>query len=188
MGVPAEKMAAHLRRAIQSVLDRGLHDPRVKGIVTVNRVDLSPDYNNATVHVTILPEKHAELSMHGLKAASTHVRSQVSRRAEFRRVPTLHFRLDAEAKRSSTVLAAIAEATRQDEERARARAEADAATPRRDQDSESPEALAAFDAFLADAGAPDDAAGGDQAPDGSGESRRESAGDATGRDPEETAT
>lgn len=157
MGVTLEKMAAQLRRAIQAVLDRGLHDPRVKGLVTVTRVELSPDFANATVHVTVLPEEQAKLTLHGLRNASAHVRSQVSRRSDFRRVPALHFRHDIVRRRESEVLSAIARATAEDEERARARAAAGETAPAPGEDAggggaADADVMAAFDAFLDERG------------------------------------
>lgn len=122
MSVTREKMAAQLRRAIQAVLDRGLHDPRITGLVSVTRIELSPDCLNATVFVTVLPESRAELSLHGVVSATAHIRSQVSRRADFRRVPTLHFRRDVVRRREADVLTAIARATADDEARAAQRA------------------------------------------------------------------
>ncbi len=175
MGVTLEKMAAQLRRAIQAVLDRGLHDPRVKGMVTVTRVEPSADFTDATVHVTVLPHEQAELTMHGIRSAAAHVRAQVSRRADFRRVPTLHFRLDTVRRREADVLSAIARAVAEDEARAagasepvpgtdpppagaapdaaEARATADAAA----EGAPDPDVLGVFDAFLDErAGAGDD--------------------------------
>ena len=145
MGVTRDKMAAQLRRAIQAVLDRGLHDPRIGGLVTVNRVDLSPDFANATVHVTVMPESRRELSLHGLHSAATHIRSQVSRRAEFRRVPALHFRLDAVRRREADVLSAIARARAEDEARA---ATADVGGLNAESAAADPDVLAAFDEFV----------------------------------------
>lgn len=165
MGVSAEKHAANLRRAIQTVLERGLHDPRVKGIVSVSRLNLSPDYANATVFVTVMPEQYEELTLHGLQAAEGHVRSQVSRRAKVRRVPALHFRLDVKARKEAEVFSAIADAVREDEERAAKRdaspgsgeamdgtdtATGQATGPTNDAGN-ADEALAAFDAFVDDA-------------------------------------
>ena len=150
MGVTRDKMAAQLRRAIQAVLDRGLHDPRIGGLVTVNRVDLSPDFANATVHVTVMPESRRELSLHGLHSAATHIRSQVSRRAEFRRVPALHFRLDAVRRREADVLSAIARARAEDEARAADDVGGNLAA------SADPDVLAAFDEFVDGTGADQD--------------------------------
>ena len=153
MGVTRDKMAAQLRRAIQAVLDRGLHDPRIGGMVTVNRIDLSPDFANATVLVTVMPEDRRDLTLHGLRSAEAHVRSQVSLRAEFRRVPALHFRLDTVRRREADVLAAIARARAEDEARAGASPEiAPAGFVGGAAAEGDPDVLAAFDQFVDAAG------------------------------------
>ncbi|MFK7960504.1 MAG: 30S ribosome-binding factor RbfA [Phycisphaerales bacterium] len=153
MSVTAEKMAAHLRRAVQAVFDRGLNDPRVRGLVSVTRIELSPDFRDATVFVSIMPEEHAELTMHGVKAATGHIRSQVARRANLPRTPIMHFKHDIVMRREQDVLAAIARATAEDEAIARAR---DASRPGGagvDGVNVDPATLAAFDAFLEETGA-----------------------------------
>jgi ribosome-binding factor A len=208
MGVTREKMAAQLRRGIQAVLDRGLHDPRVTGLITVSRVELSPDFADATVHVTVMPADRADLTFHGLKSATSHIRSQVARKADFRRVPHLHFRMDVVRKRESDVLSAIARATAEDEAREAERAaaaraagaDADAGAvagrigdtggsrpwgpPREPVDED---VLAAFDAFID--GTEGDAAAGEPAGhEASGTPDESTNGDRSERRPEDHAT
>ena len=76
------------------VLSRGISDPRVQGIVTVTRVDVSADLANATMFCTVTPHKHEKLSLHGLKSASRWIRRQVADKVRFRRMPQFAFKLD----------------------------------------------------------------------------------------------
>lgn len=99
-----------LRRGIQEILSRGLADPRVKGMVSVTRVAVSPDGLNATVYVSILPEQHESVTMHGLRSATRHIRSQLADKVEMRRAPQLSFKLDESLKKQSAVFGAIEEA------------------------------------------------------------------------------
>lgn len=110
MNVNSSQVTSVLQRAVQSLLTRGLSDPRVRGLITVTKVELSEDRSQAVIGVSILPEKHVELTMHGLKHAADHIRYQVSRDVKLRRVPRLVFKLDKSLKKQSEVLAAIANA------------------------------------------------------------------------------
>ena len=113
-----DQVASTLKRATQEILSRGLAAPRVQGLITVTRVDVSADLANATLFCSITPHKHEELSMHGLKSASKWVRRQVSDKVRFRRMPKFTFKVDEQLQRQQEVLASIAEARQEDEKRA----------------------------------------------------------------------
>ncbi len=112
-----DQVASTLMRATQDVLSRGLSDPRVQGIITVTRVDVSADLANATLFCTVLPRQHEELSMHGLESASRWIRRQVADKVRFRRMPKFCFKIDQQLLKQQEVLASIAEANQEDEKR-----------------------------------------------------------------------
>jgi ribosome-binding factor A len=113
-----DQVASALKKATQEVLSRGLADPRVQGLITITRVDVSGDLANVTLYCTVTPHEHEELSLHGLKSASKWVRRQVSDKVRFRRMPQFIFRIDEQLARQQQVLASIAEARQEDERRA----------------------------------------------------------------------
>jgi ribosome-binding factor A len=102
-----EQVASTLQRAVQSVLTRGLNDPRIKGLITVTAVKVSPDYAQATVLVSIHPEDRTDVTMQGLTAAARHVRSAASRFMQIRRMPELTFRVDQSLKKQAEILAML---------------------------------------------------------------------------------
>lgn len=112
-----EQVAATLKRAIQEVIARGLSDPRIRGLVTITRVEVTADLVDATVYCSITPNEHEELSMHGLKAASKWVRRRAADRIRIRRMPKLHFRVDKKTRREQEVMASIEQARMEDETR-----------------------------------------------------------------------
>jgi ribosome-binding factor A len=113
-----EQVASTLKRAVQDVLSRGLADPRIQGLITVTRIDVSADLANATVYCTVTPHKHEELALHGLQSASRWIRRQAADKVRFRRMPQFRFRVDEKLLKQQEVLASIAEANREDERRA----------------------------------------------------------------------
>lgn len=102
-----EQLGSVLHRAIQSVLERGLSDPRLRGVITVTRVQVSPDLKTAIAHVTISPEDQESLTMHGLRAASRHIRRRAGELVALRRLPELEFRVDERYKREMRTQEAI---------------------------------------------------------------------------------
>ncbi|MHC5001629.1 MAG: 30S ribosome-binding factor RbfA [Planctomycetota bacterium] len=115
-----QQVSSVLKRTVQSVLTRGLNDPRVRGLITVTDVRISPDGTQALVLVSIQPEDQAELTMHGLHHAAPHIRYKVARFAKLRRMPQMTFKLDRSLKKQAEVLAAINRGRRRDAERTEA--------------------------------------------------------------------
>lgn len=105
-----EKVESTLARAIQQVISQGLHDPRASGLISVLRVDISPDMANAMVFISIFPEDRSELTMHALKHAAKHIRHEAAELIDIRRMPILEFRLDTSLKRQAEIFGALAKA------------------------------------------------------------------------------
>ncbi len=102
-----EQINAALHRAVQNVITRGLNDPRITGLVSVTKVELSHDKRTATVFISVLPADRSSAVLHGLRSAATHIRTKVDDTIEMRRVPLLEFELDDSLKKQAEVLAAI---------------------------------------------------------------------------------
>jgi ribosome-binding factor A len=105
-----EKIESTLSRAIQQVISQGLHDPRASGLISVTRVDVSPDMASAMVFISIYPEDRQTLSMHALRAAARHIRHEAAELMAIRKMPQLDFRLDKSLKQQAAAYAAIAKA------------------------------------------------------------------------------
>ena len=102
-----EQRESVLLRAVQEVLSRGLADPRIRGLLTVTGVRLTEDGKQAFISVSVLPEERADLTMHGLRAATTHIRRDMMKKVRLREMPSIEFRLDGRIKQQAGVLGAI---------------------------------------------------------------------------------
>jgi ribosome-binding factor A len=105
------QIASVIQTAVQRVITRGLNDPRVRGLISVTKVEVSPDLADARVFVSVLPAEHSELTMHGLRSAAGFIQSEIAGEVAARRLPRLSFRLDESLKKQ----AALDEAIREDE-------------------------------------------------------------------------
>ncbi|MEO1236131.1 MAG: 30S ribosome-binding factor RbfA [Planctomycetota bacterium] len=119
-----------LHRAVATVLQRGLADPRIKGLVSVTRVDASPDLKHAKVFVSVVPEHYESRTIHGLRDATMHVQRQVKNAVALRVVPHLRFEIDHDLKKQAAVFAAIDEGMQRTAERSPSPTHADAEQPR----------------------------------------------------------
>lgn len=77
-----------------AILARGLADPRIKGLITVTGADVTGDLERCTIRVSVLPEEHAKLTMHGLASATPHIRRMLSDRVRIKEIPEIRFKHD----------------------------------------------------------------------------------------------
>ena len=102
-----QQIEATLMRVVSGVLTRRLSDPRVSGMVSVTRVDVSPDCRDAIVYVSVIPEKYQQRTIHGLQHAAGYISSLVRKEIVMRSAPRLRFRLDESLKKQAAVFEAI---------------------------------------------------------------------------------
>ena len=102
------QVADQIQRDLAEVIARELKDPRV-GMVTLQGVEVTPDYAHAKVHFSVLngdPVKTGE----GLNQAAGFLRNGLFKRLHIHTVPTLHFVYDRTPERASDMNALIAKA------------------------------------------------------------------------------
>ncbi len=99
-----------LRQAISSVLAEDLRDPRLGEMISVMRVDVSPDLGSALVYVSVLGDADAKASsMKALKSGAGFVHRRVRDRITLRNVPAIEFRLDESIEAGAELLSLISE-------------------------------------------------------------------------------
>jgi|SRR5690606_6372060 len=91
-----ERVADQLREEIARVLREEVADPRI-GLVTIVRVDVSPDLRNALVFWSRIERKDGpalEEVATGLASAAPFVRRRLAAELPLKRMPELRFRHD----------------------------------------------------------------------------------------------
>ena len=87
-------MADQIRGELATLLVREVHDPGI-GFVTITRVQVSPDLQNARVFYTVLGDDKARAnSAKALERAAPFLRRQIGARLRLKRVPELRFQFD----------------------------------------------------------------------------------------------
>ncbi|QDL54399.1 30S ribosome-binding factor RbfA [Rhodoferax aquaticus] len=102
------KVADQIQRDLTELIARELKDPRV-GMVTIQAVEVTPDYAHAKVFFSLLvgdPVATAE----GLNQAAGFLRSGLFKRLHIHTVPTLHFLFDRTTEKAADMNALIARA------------------------------------------------------------------------------
>ncbi len=102
------RVADQIQRDLTELIARELKDPRV-GMVTIQAVEVTPDYAHAKVFFSLLvgdPVQAAE----GLNQAAGFLRAGLFKRLHIHTVPTLHFHFDQTVERAADMNALIAKA------------------------------------------------------------------------------
>lgn len=89
------RLAQDMKRTIIDIIGN-MKDPRLEGgLLTVTRVDVTPDLDLARVYVSVMGHQGGPAPVvAALQKAAGHVRTEVSRRMHIRKAPRLEFMLD----------------------------------------------------------------------------------------------
>ena len=106
-----ERVNSTVRTVISKVIANEVRDPRLYSMVSVIRVDTSPDFKNCAVYVSILGDESDKRSaMSALGSAAGFIRQRIKPQLRMRSVPDLEFRLDRSIERDADFMQRIADA------------------------------------------------------------------------------
>ena len=104
----AFKVADQIQRDLTELIARELKDPRV-GMVTLQAVEVTPDYAHAKVFFSLLMGDPVETG-EALNQAAGFLRNGLFKRLHIHTVPTLHFVFDRTTERAADMNALISKA------------------------------------------------------------------------------
>lgn len=102
------KVADQIQRDLTELIARELKDPRV-GMVTIQAVEVTPDYAHAKVFFSMLNGDPVETTA-ALNQAAGFLRNGLFKRLHIHTVPTLHFLFDRTTEQAADMNALIARA------------------------------------------------------------------------------
>lgn len=89
-----DRLEELIRRIVSEIIMRELKDPRI-GFVTVTGVELSRDYAEAKIGVSILGSPtDVRKSMEGIRSSSGYVQKLLGKELKIRNLPRVYFYLD----------------------------------------------------------------------------------------------
>lgn len=88
------KINEELKKEISNVISVELKNPHLTGLITVTKVDTSPDLKIAHVYVSMIAAKSKKENLAILKRASGFVRSCLARKVNLRTTPEIVFVFD----------------------------------------------------------------------------------------------
>ena len=84
-----------------------LSDPRIRGLVTVTGVRVSPDLSTATVFYSVLSDDDLEGAREGLQSAAGRIQGVVGAQTRLKRTPRLRFEPDPVVENVDRIEAAL---------------------------------------------------------------------------------
>jgi ribosome-binding factor A len=81
-----------IRAELAELVREEINDPRMHGLVTITRVDVSPDLRQARAYVSVLgTDEDRTSTMEALTSARAFLRRELGKRIRIRYVPNLRF-------------------------------------------------------------------------------------------------
>ncbi|MCA1687093.1 MAG: 30S ribosome-binding factor RbfA [Actinobacteria bacterium] len=111
-------MSGHVRKVESQIREivgeevANLSDPRIRGLVTVTGVRVTPDLANATVFYSVLSGEEAQ---EGLQSAAGRIQASVGAQTRLKRTPRLRFEPDPVVERATRIESTLRE-VRSDED------------------------------------------------------------------------
>ena len=107
-----KKLASLIKEMVSEIILYELQDPRIEGLISVTRVEVSNDLRNFDVFVSVLgeDEKQQNLTYSAILSARHHVQQLIANRVRSRYCPTLRFKWDQKYKDAIETMRLIDEA------------------------------------------------------------------------------
>ncbi len=93
--VRTDRIGVEMQREISDIIHE-LKDPRICGMISVTRVDVTRDLRHAKVYVSVYHQDQAAAKkcFNAIEAAGGYIRREVGSRILIRYTPQLHFVMD----------------------------------------------------------------------------------------------
>ena len=109
------KVSAQIQRIVATVLQRDVADPRIDGLVSVTRVEMTKDLREAKVYLSLLGNTRPPATvLHGIQSAGRHIQSEVAGNLPMKFAPRLSFHIDDSLKKQAEILKMIGDVVAED--------------------------------------------------------------------------
>jgi ribosome-binding factor A len=116
-GSRPDRVGEEIRQELAALLAREVHDPGI-GFVTLTRVKMSPDLQQARVFYTVIgDEKAQKATAEALARATPFLRRHIAARVRLRRVPEIRFDFDKSVQNQDRIERILMDLQREREER-----------------------------------------------------------------------
>ncbi len=100
-----KKVNQLMKEEVSQVVNKDVQTAR--SLITVTRVDTSPDLNQSKVYISVMPEEKRQEAMEQLKEQIYDIQQKVNKRLNMRPVPRIRFIKEQKSKEAARVEAIL---------------------------------------------------------------------------------
>lgn len=89
-----DRIEEEIKKIVSRLIDQELKDPRLTGLISVTKVEVSKDLKYCKVYVSMLASKDETAAMEALKSSAGFVRREVGANVRMFATPEIKFELD----------------------------------------------------------------------------------------------
>ena len=89
-----DRVEEEIKKIVSKLIDNGIKDPRVNGLISVTKVDVSKDMKYCKIYVSMLGTKDKDEALKGLDSAKGVVRKEIGERIRTFNTPEVKFIYD----------------------------------------------------------------------------------------------
>ena len=102
------RIEEEIKKEISNIINYELNDPKIKGIITITKVKITPDLRYARVYISML-ELNKKDVLKVLKKSSGYIRKEIAHKINLRVTPELVFEFDESIEYGSKIDSIIKE-------------------------------------------------------------------------------
>ena len=89
-----DRIEEEIKKVVSKLIDQGLKDPRLTGLISVTKVEVTKDLKYCKIFVSMLGSKDEAAAMEALKSSAGFVRREVGAKVRMFATPEIKFELD----------------------------------------------------------------------------------------------
>lgn len=89
-----DRIEEEIKKIVGTLIDNGIKDPRVNGLISVTKVDVSKDMKYCKIYVSMLGTKDVKEALEGLESAKGVVRKEIGDKIRTFNTPEVKFVYD----------------------------------------------------------------------------------------------
>ncbi len=118
-----ERLSSFIQRELAMIIQRELSDPRLIGLPSITRVEVTDDLSQADVYITVMGTPGQQnAALNALRHSAGLMRTKLTKSLSIRQVPYLLFHIDEQLKKELEVLRLLDEVAKENAELDRKRA------------------------------------------------------------------
>ncbi|SHM49815.1 ribosome-binding factor A [Caldanaerovirga acetigignens] len=90
-----ERVSVEIQKAVSEIINNELKDPRIQGLISVTKVDVSKDLRYAKIFLSIYGDEETKHNvLEALNHAEGFIKRELANRVRLKFMPKLNFKLD----------------------------------------------------------------------------------------------